>query len=400
MNIKEQIVELRQKMSGKVTDAEKLIGEGKLEEARTLKEEAKELRAKIVELEELLELRGSDTGTKIQIPGMIDNGQQRNLDINSTEYRDAWLKMMVKQPLTQDEQRNLSIGLTSNGYNDTGSYTVPTEIHSQIIEKLNKDVVMRKLATVMNSGSNMQFVISAQVPTAGWTAEGTKYNETTVKFGNETMTAHKATAQLRITEELLSDSMFDLGNYVAGKFAEAIAQLEDIAFINGDGNGKPKGVVLSAKALGEGVLNEDFFIDIVYGLGRKYRNNAIWLLSDIDAKKIRKIKDTDGNLLWNRTGNVRSSLEGSEPGEILGYSIFVSENIPEGTILFGDFKYYTICDRPTGQTVKVLTEKYADTGEIGYLVNHRTDGKLLLDEAIVKKIIKEASVESKRKLKE
>lgn len=400
MNIKEQIVELRQKMSGKVTDAEKLIGEGKLEEARTLKEEAKELRAKIVELEELLELRGSDTGTKIQIPGMIDNGQQRNLDINSTEYRDAWLKMMVKQPLTQDEQRNLSIGLISNGYNDTGSYTVPTEIHSQIIEKLNKDVVMRKLATVMNSGSNMQFVISAQVPTAGWTAEGTKYNETTVKFGNETMTAHKATAQLRITEELLSDSMFDLGNYVAGKFAEAIAQLEDIAFINGDGNGKPKGVVVSAKALEEGALNEDFFIDTIYGLGRKYRNNAIWLLSDIDAKKIRKLKDADGNLLWNRTNNVKSSLEGSEPGEILGYNIFVSENIPEGTILFGDFKYYTICDRPTGQTVKVLTEKYADTGEIGYLVNHRTDGKLLLDEAIVKKIIKEASAESKRKLKE
>lgn len=387
MNIKEQIVELRQKMSGKVTDAEKLIGEGKLEEARALKEEAKELRAKIVELEELLELRGSDTGTKIQIPGMIDNGQQRNLDINSTEYRDAWLKMMVKQPLTQDEQRNLSIGLTSNGYNDTGSYTVPTEIHSQIIEKLNKDVVMRKLATVMNSGSNMQFVISAQVPTAGWTAEGTKYNETTVKFGNETMTAHKATAQLRITEELLSDSMFDLGNYVAGKFAEAIAQLEDIAFINGDGNGKPKGVVVSAKSLEEGALNEDFFIDTIYGLGRKYRNNAIWLLSDIDAKKIRKLKDADGNLLWNRTNNVKSSLEGSEPGEILGYNIFVSENIPEGTILFGDFKYYTICDRPTGQTVKVLTEKYADTGEIGYLVNHRTDGKLLLDEAIVKKTI-------------
>ncbi len=396
MKIKEQIVELRQKMSGKVTDAEKLIGEGKLEEARALKEEAKELRAKIVELEELLELRGADTGIKIQVPG-IDNVQKRSIDISSTEYRDAWLKMMVKQPLTSEEQRNISVGLTTNGYNDTGSYTVPTEIHGQIIEKLNKDVVMRKLATVMNSGSNMQFVISAQVPTAGWTSEGTKYNETTVKFGNETMTAHKATAQLRITEELLSDSMFDLGNYVARKFAEAIAQLEDIAFIDGDGTGKPLGVVRSAKALDEATLDEDFFIDTVYGLGRKYRNSAVWLISDLDAKKIRKIKDTDGNLLWNRTNNVKSTLEGSEPGEILGYSVFVSENIPEGTILFGDFKYYTICDRPTGQTVKVLTEKYADTGEIGYLVNHRTDGKLLLSDAIVKKTVTAAlAIRSKK----
>lgn len=388
MNIKEQIVELRQKMSGKVTDAERLIGEGKLEEARALKEEAKELRNKIVELEELLELRGTDTATKIPVPG-IPNGEKRSIDITSTEYRDAWLKMMVKQPLNAEEQRNLSVGLSSNGYNDTGSYTVPTEIHGQIIEKLNKDVVMRKLATVMNSGSNMQFVISAQVPTAGWTAEGVKYNETTVKFGNETMTAHKATAQLRITEELLSDSMFDLGNYVAGKFAEAIAQLEDIAFIDGDGSGKPLGVIRSAKELDATELNEDFFIDTVYGLGRKYRNGAAWLISDLDAKKVRKIKDSDGNLLWNRTNNVKSTLEGSEPGEILGYNVFVSENVPEGTILFGDFKYYTICDRPTGQTVKVLTEKYADTGEIGYLVNHRTDGKLLLQDAIVKKTVTE-----------
>ena len=388
MKIKEQIVELRQKMSAKVNDAEKLIGEGKLEEARALKEEAKELRNKIVELEELLELRGTDAATKIPVPG-IHNGEKRSIDIASTEYRDAWLKMMVKQPLNAEEQRNLSIGLSSNGYNDTGSYTVPTEIHGQIIEKLNKDVVMRKLATVMNSGSNMQFVISAQVPTAGWTAEGAKYNETTVTFGNETMTAHKATAQLRITEELLADSMFDLGNYVAGKFAEAIAQLEDIAFIDGDGNGKPLGVIRSAKELDAAVLNEDFFIDTVYGLGRKYRNGAAWLLSDLDAKKARKIKDSDGNLLWNRTNNVKSTLEGSEPGEILGYNIFVSENVPEGTILFGDFKYYTICDRPTGQTVKVLTEKYADTGEIGYLVNHRTDGKLLLQDAIVKKTVTE-----------
>ena len=134
MKIKEQIVELRQKMSGKVTDAEKLIGEGKLEEARALKEEAKELRAKIVELEELLELRGADTGIKIQVPG-IDNVQKRSIDISSTEYRDAWLKMMVKQPLTSEEQRNISVGLTTNGYNDTGSYTVPTEIHGQIIER-------------------------------------------------------------------------------------------------------------------------------------------------------------------------------------------------------------------------------------------------------------------------
>ena len=71
-------------MSAKVNDAEKLIGEGKLEEARALKEEAKELRNKIVELEELLELRGIDAATKIPVPG-IHNEEKRSIDITSTE---------------------------------------------------------------------------------------------------------------------------------------------------------------------------------------------------------------------------------------------------------------------------------------------------------------------------
>ena len=51
------------------------------------------------------------------------------------------------------------------------------------------------------------------------------------------------------------------------------------------------------------------------------------------------------------------------------------------TIAFGDFSYYWIADRQ-GRSFKRLNERFAETGQIGFIASKRLDGKLILPEAI------------------
>ena len=50
-------------------------------------------------------------------------------------------------------------------------------------------------------------------------------------------------------------------------------------------------------------------------------------------------------------------------------------------IAFGDFKYYRIQDR-SGVLIQRLNELYAKNGQVGFRFRQRTDGKLLVAEAI------------------
>ena len=95
---------------------------------------------------------------------------------------------------------------------------------------------------------------------------------------------------------------------------------------------------------------------------------------------IRKLKGNDGQYLWQK------ALHEGDHETLLGKRIYTSPYMPEigegnKTVLFGDLKFYWIGDRQ-GVTFKRLNERYADTGQIGFLATKRVDGKLILPEAV------------------
>jgi HK97 family phage major capsid protein len=106
----------------------------------------------------------------------------------------------------------------------------------------------------------------------------------------------------------------------------------------------------------------------------------VWILNDSTVKALRKIKDGNGNYIW------QPSVVAGQPDTILNRpyhtSIYAPElaagNVP---ILFGDFSYYWIADRQ-GRSFKRLSELYAANGQIGFLASERVDGKLILPEAV------------------
>ena len=220
--------------------------------------------------------------------------------------------------------------------------------------------------------------------TASWIEEEGPIPDGDDVFGQQYIGAHKVGTLIKVSEELLNDSAFDLENYFVEEFARRIGNKEEAAFISGDGAGKPTGFLNDAEvgvtAASETTITADELIDLFYSLDAPYRTKAVWVVNDATMRVIRKLKDQNGQYLWQK------ALHEGEHETLLGKPIFHSPFAPEigagaKAVAFGDFSYYWIGDRQ-GITFRRLNERYADTGQVGFLATKRTDGKLVLPEAV------------------
>jgi HK97 family phage major capsid protein len=127
-------------------------------------------------------------------------------------------------------------------------------------------------------------------------------------------------------------------------------------------------------------ISADELIDLHYSLRAPYRARAVWLMNDATVKTVRKLKDGNGQYLW------QPAITAGTPDMILGRPVYTSVFAPElkagaRTVAFGDLGFYWIADRQ-GRSFKRLNELFATTGQIGFLASQRLDGKLVLPEAI------------------
>ena len=299
------------------------------------------------------------------------------------EYRqNFWDMMRSKTPMPQVVNA-LQIGTDSEG-----GYLVPDEYERILVEALEEENVFRQLAKVIRTSSgDRKIPVVATKGTASWIDEEGAYLESDDSFGQVSIGAYKVGTMIKVSEELLNDSVFDLEAYISREFARRIGAKEEEAFFTGGGSGKPLGVLAAAGGAETGVtaasataITADELIDLFYSLKAPYRRNAVWVLNDSTIKAIRKLKDNQGQYLW------QPSLTTGAPDLLLGKPVRTSAYMPAiaadaKTVAFGDFSYYWIADRQ-GRSFKRLNELYAATGQVGFLASQRVDGKLVLPEAI------------------
>ena len=271
------------------------------------------------------------------------------------------------------------------GTDSEGGYLVPDDFEATLIDKLNEENIIRSLATVVTSSNgDKKIPVVASHGTAEWIEEGAAYKESDDAFTNVILTAHKLSTIIKVSEELLNDSAFDLESYIAQEFARRLGSAEEDAFITGDGSGKPSGILGGAEtgvtAASGAALTMDEVVDLYHSLRAPYRKNAVFIANDSTIKAIRKIKDASGQYIW------QPSVQTGQPDTILNRPIYTSSYMPEigasnKVLIFGDLKYYWISDRQ-GRTFQRLNELYAQNGQVGFRVFQRVDGKLILPEAV------------------
>jgi HK97 family phage major capsid protein len=266
-----------------------------------------------------------------------------------------------------------------------GGYLVPVEFERKIVKGLDEANIIRSLAKTITTSAERKIPIAATHSTAQWTPENAAYTESNPTFAQKTIDAYKLTDLIRISIELLQDSMFDLESYIAAEFARAFGIAEEEAFCIGSGSGQPTGIftsqggVVGVTASGA-TITVDNLIDLVYALKSPYRRNAAFLMRDVTVSGIRKLKDANGAYLW------QPSVQAGQPDRLLGYPLYTSPYVPAiGTgakpVAFGDFSHYWIADR-MGRTVQRLNELYAGNGQVGFIATERVDGKVILAEGI------------------
>lgn len=297
----------------------------------------------------------------------------------------------------------------SVGEDSKGGFTVTPEIDAVIAEFARNGSAMRRLSrTVMMEGAGSEFEIlftAIRAEAGGWVAEVQERGETEgARLAKITIPLHESFAQPKVTQRLLDDSSFAIDAFVSDEIVGTLRELEDAAYVNGSGVGKPKGFltydssteddatrelgviqhVLSGndgafEPVSTGVLPADRLADMIYALNTEYRANASWLMNSKTAGIVRKMKDGEGNYLWQQ------ALAAGQPSTLMGYPVEIDENMPDiasgsKSIAFGDFaRGYCIVDR-TG--LRIMRDPYTTKGFVKFYTTRRTGGGLVDSRAI------------------
>ena len=189
----------------------------------------------------------------------------------------------------------------------------------------------------------------------------------------------KLATLVKLPTEFVYDASFDIRGYLVKRLAKNFANAEDEAFINGTGADEPTGLLHDTDGAETAAtvdsLTYDSIIDLFFSVDPEYRKNAVWMMNDATALVLRKLKDADGNYLWNQASE-----------SILGKPVIISNDMPDAEsgrkpVLFGDLSYYWIIDRSPA-SVKALNELFAANDQVGYVGYEYLDAKLIRPDAV------------------
>ena len=380
-------------------DENGLVEASAVEQYDKMAADVKALGDEIKRLEDQMEMDAKlSAATSVPVHGDPKGGQQKNGKTRPTataEYNEAFWNMM-RGNTSMEVRDALSVGIGENG-----GYTVPDEFERQLIQGLEENNIFRTLAKTIHTNSGTRTIpIATDSGTASWIEEGAAIQESDMSFAQETLSAYKLGCMIKVSNELLNDSAFNIAAHIAQRFGVRFGNAEEDAFINGTGPSTnpqttpsmPTGILTSlTPSAGNTTANAqtvhfDNIYKLYYSLKSPYRRKAAFLCNETLLLQLMLLKDGNQNYIW------KPGLEVGKPDTILGRPIYTSAYMPAITgnattdknkkvLLFGDFSYYWIADRQS-RTLKRLNELYAVTDQVGFIGTQRVDGKLILPEAM------------------
>jgi len=279
--------------------------------------------------------------------------------------------------------RDLVKGTTTAGGN-----TVPTTFYGQLMAHLIEvSGILMAGPTVLNtaSGETIEIPVTTAHSSAALTAEAAAISESDPAFGKRTLGAYKYAVLIQAATELLTDTGVDLEGYLAMQAGRALGNAFGVHAITGDGSSKPTGIITSASAGvtgGTGVVGAftaDNLIDLYYSVIAPYRNSTScgWLMRDATLGAARKLKDSQGQYLW------QPSIQVGAPDMLLGKPVHTDPNVAAialnaKSVAFGDISQYFV--RMAGGVRFERSDDYAFNSDlVTFRAIIRADG-LLVDQ--------------------
>ena len=291
------------------------------------------------------------------------------------------------------------------GSDPDGGYLVPDEVSSTIYTLQRNISPMRRLArVVLTNSQDYKQPVSKGGASSGWVTETEGRPETlTPKLSMLTFPAGEIYANPGVTQLLLDDNDFNLGDFLTQEIAREFDEKEGAAFVTGDGINKPRGFLnydtyenAGADDFGKiqfvrsgnaTLLNDaDKLIAVLHAMKAGHRRTSTWLMNSTTQQVVAQLKDLNGQYLWQR------ALAAGVPDTLLGRPVELDENMPDigagaFPIALGNWSdAYLVNDR---MGVRILRDPYSNKPYVMFYATKRVGGGVLDSEAI--KLLKIAS---------
>jgi HK97 family phage major capsid protein len=317
------------------------------------------------------------------------------------EYRDmfrAYLgggMMAAERHLVEKRVDTLQVGLFTKG----GALVAPEQMVAELLKFVDETVFVDRFARHFRLTSALSLgvpTLDTDVDDFDWTAELLTGSATDLAVGGRALTPHPMAKNVKISKTLNRISSIPIDQLVRERLGYKVGVTREKAFLTGDGNQKPLGI-FTASALGvptsrdsatdntATAMTADGLIEAKHLLKAQYWSMARWVFHRDGIKNIRKLKDGQGNYLW-QPGLAGLSGQGST---ILDLPYDISEFAPNtftASLYVGAlcaWPFYWIADA-LDMTVQFLDQLYAATNTDGYIARMETDGAPVLAEAFVR----------------
>jgi HK97 family phage major capsid protein len=283
----------------------------------------------------------------------------------------------------------------------TGGYTVPTQFAEQIQQLMAEDTFIRPRAFVQPMTSAVMQIPYLDVTTAqaagvsaffggmqaAWTAEAQTRTEYEPQFKQLELRPWELSAYSVSSNVLLQDSAIGLEKFLLQLFAKVIGWTEEYAFLQGNGVGKPLGMLtcnalIAVTRATSGKISYSDVASIISRLLPSSLQRAVWVVHPYSLIDLVQLRDAAGRVVWvDAMGGAQKGI----PGYLFGRPVFVSEKVPtygtKGDLSLLDPGLYVIGDR---MGLEVAASEHVNflKNQMTWRVVERVDGQPWIEKAI------------------
>lgn len=266
----------------------------------------------------------------------------------------------------------------AEGTSSAGGYLVPTLLSAQIIDMVrNQTRVMQAGATIVPMENSILNVPKwTGDPTAAWHTENAVISPSDATLGTLQLKAQALASNVEVSWELLEDAP-GVETKLREAFAAQFALKLDYAALYGSGTApEPRGVknttgitTASMGANGAAPGSMDVLIDAVGRLADNNETATGIIYAGRTAREFAKLKDSTGQPL--RTPEFLANVPRFDTNQV-PINLTQGSSSAASDIFTADWRQLLIGVR-TQLMIKVLTERYSDNGQTGFVAWWRGD---------------------------
>ena len=278
------------------------------------------------------------------------------------------------------------------GTDSLGGFLVPQEFSNELDVATLFTGEVERLAKKLNtaSGGLLDYpTVDDTATDANLVGEASAVTVQDMTFANAQLSAYNYSSLVKVSQQLLQDSAFDLNSFLVEAMGERIARATNAAFTTGTGSSQPQGIV-TGSSLGNTAANAasivaDDILDLIYSVDASYRNKPSFGLMAHDniIAAVRAL----GVGATNDFPIFIPSMEVGQPDRIFGIPVYVNNDMQSSiatatkTMIAADFSKYVVRNAGGVQFLR-LNERFMNELEVGFIAYKRADGAVLNSAAV------------------